>query len=420
MDSPTYDLTVVGGGIVGLATAMQVLEKYPRLKLVLMEKEEQLARHQTGHNSGVIHSGIYYKPGSVKAQTCVTGRKALIDFCDREGISYELCGKVIVATSEEELPRLEELHRRGVANNVQGLEMIGPERLKEIEPHANGIKALRAPSTGIINFTKVAQAYATRIRKMGGEIRTSQQVRNIVPADGELLIETSSAEFRSKFLINCAGLFSDRVARMMSRSRPETDLRIIPFRGEYYMIVPEKRHLVRGLIYPVPDPRFPFLGVHFTRTIHGDVEAGPNAVLALAREGYRKTDVDFSHAWQILSYKGFWSMAGKYWKMGMEEMYRSISKPAFVKALQRLLPDIRSEDLVPGGAGVRAQAVSATGALLDDFVIEQTGNAIHVLNAPSPGATASLAIGQNIVEMAAKAFSLDGYNRSTSSIGSNR
>lgn len=407
MDSPTYDLTVVGGGIVGLATAMQVLEKYPRLKLVLMEKEEQLARHQTGHNSGVIHSGIYYRPGSVKAQTCVTGRKALIDFCDREGISYELCGKVIVATSEEELPRLEELHRRGVANNVQGLEMIGPERLKEIEPHANGIKALRAPSTGIIDFTKVAQAYATRIRKMGGEIRTSQQVRNIVPTDGGLVIETPSTEFRSKFLINCAGLFSDRVARMMSRSRPETDLRIIPFRGEYYMIVPEKRHLVRGLIYPVPDPRFPFLGVHFTRTIHGDVEAGPNAVLALAREGYRKTDVNFSHAWQILSYKGFWSMAGKYWKMGMEEMYRSISKPAFVKALQRLLPDIRSEDLVPGGAGVRAQAVSATGALLDDFVIEQTGNAIHVLNAPSPGATASLAIGQKIVEMASKTFSLD-------------
>ena len=406
MGSNPFDLTVVGGGIVGLATAMQIAEKYPGVKLLLLEKENQLARHQTGHNSGVIHSGIYYKPGSVKAQTCVTGRKALIEFCDREGIAYELCGKVIVATSEEELPRLEELHRRGAANNVQGLEMIGPERLKEIEPCANGIKALRAPSTGIIDFTKVAQAYATRIRKMGGEILTSQQVRNIVPADGGLAIETSSAEFRSKFLINCAGLFSDRVARMMSRSRPETDLRIIPFRGEYYMIVPERGHLVRGLIYPVPDPRFPFLGVHFTRTIHGDVEAGPNAVLALAREGYRKTDVNFSHAWQILSYKGFWSMAGKYWRMGMEEMHRSISKPAFVKALQRLLPDIRSEDLVPGGAGVRAQAVSATGALIDDFVIEQTGNAIHMLNAPSPGATASLAIGKKIVEMASKAFSL--------------
>lgn len=406
MGSNSIDLTVVGGGIVGLATAMQVLEKYPGLKLVLLEKEERLARHQTGHNSGVIHSGIYYKPGSVKAQTCVTGRTALIEFCDRHGIPYDLCGKVIVATEEEELPRLEELYRRGAANGVQGLEMIGPERLKEIEPHANGIKALHAPSTGIIDFTKVAQAYATRIQQMGGEIRTAQEARGIVPADGGLIVTTASAEFRSQFLINCAGLFSDRVARMMSCSRPETDLRIIPFRGEYYMIVPEKRHLVRGLIYPVPDPRFPFLGVHFTRTIHGDVEAGPNAVLALAREGYRKTDVNFSHAWQILSYKGFWSMAGKYWKMGLEEMYRSISKPAFVKALQRLLPDIRSEDLVPGGAGVRAQAVSASGALIDDFVITQTGNAIHVLNAPSPGATASLAIGKKIVEMASKAFSL--------------
>ncbi len=408
MGSNLFDLTIVGGGIVGLATAMEVAEKYPRLKLLVSEKEKQIARHQTGHNSGVIHSGIYYRPGSVKAQTCVTGRKTLIDFCDREGIPYELCGKVIVATEEEELPRLEELHRRGAANGVEGLKMIGPERLKEMEPHANGIKALYAPSTGIIDFTKVAQAYATRIQKMGGEIRTSQEVRNIVQVDGGLVIESSSAEFRTKFLINCAGLFSDRVARMMSRSRPETDLRIIPFRGEYYTIVPERRHLVRGLIYPVPDPRFPFLGVHFTRTIHGDVEAGPNAVLALAREGYRKTDVNFSHAWQILSYKGFWSMAGKYWRMGFEELYRSISKPAFVKALQRLLPEIKSEDLVPGGAGVRAQAVSATGALIDDFVIEQTGNAIHVLNAPSPGATASLAIGKKIVEMAARAFALNG------------
>ena len=412
MKSQSYDLTVVGGGIVGLATAMQALEKYPRLKLVLLEKEGQLARHQTGHNSGVIHSGIYYKPGSVKAQTCVTGRTALIEFCDRHGIAYDLCGKVIIAIEEDELPRLEELHRRGAANGVQGLEMIGPERLKEIEPHANGIKALHAPSTGIIDFTKVAQAYATRVQQMGGEIRTAQEARGIVAADGGLVVTTASAEFRSKFLINCAGLFSDHVARMMSGTRraatdSETELRIIPFRGEYYMIIPERRSLVRGLIYPVPDPRFPFLGVHFTRTIHGDVEAGPNAVLALAREGYRKTDVNISQAWQIFSYKGFWSMAGKYWEMGLGEVHRSFSKPAFVKALQRLLPDIRSEDLVPGGAGVRAQAVSATGALIDDFVIQQTGNAIHVLNAPSPGATASLAIGKKIVEMAAKAFALE-------------
>lgn len=411
MDSHLFDLTVIGGGIVGLSTAMQLGEKYPRLKLLLLEKEKELARHQTGHNSGVIHSGIYYKPGSIKAQTCVTGRKALIDFCDREGIPYDLCGKVIVATEEEELPRLEELRRRGAANGVQGLEMIGPERLKEIEPHANGIKALYAPSTGIIDFTKVARAYAARIRQMGGEIRTGQEVRGIVAADGGLVVTTAADEFRSKFLINCAGLFSDRVARMMSgpprtATDAEAELRIIPFRGEYYMIVPQRRSLVRGLIYPVPDPQFPFLGVHFTRTIHGEVEAGPNAVLALAREGYRKTDVNLSQAWEIFSFKGFWSMAGKYWQTGLGEVHRSLSKPAFVKALQRLLPDVRPEDLVPGGAGVRAQAVSSTGALLDDFVIKQAANAIHVLNAPSPGATSSLAIGDKIVEMAAKAFSL--------------
>lgn len=406
-----FDLAVIGGGIIGLATAMQSLEKYPRLKLLLLEKETQLARHQSGHNSGVMHSGIYYKPGSVKAQTCVAGRKALLDFCNQQGIPYDLCGKVIVATEEEELPRLEELFRRGVANGVHGLELIGPEHLKEIEPHANGMKALHAPSTGIIDFTKVAQVYAARVRQMGGEIRTAQEVTGTVSADGGLVVTTASAEFRSKFLINCAGLFSDRVSRMMSGSRraatdSEAEIRIIPFRGEYYIIVPERRGLVRGLIYPVPDPRFPFLGVHFTRTIHGNVEAGPNAVLALAREGYRKTDVNIAQAWEILAFKGFWSMAGKYWRTGLGEVHRSFSKPAFVKALQRLLPDIRSEDLVPGGAGVRAQAVSAAGALIDDFVIQQTGSAIHVLNAPSPGATASLAIGKKIVEMATKAFSL--------------
>jgi L-2-hydroxyglutarate oxidase LhgO len=407
-----YDLAVIGGGIIGLATALQIAEKYPRSRLLLLEKEAELARHQTGHNSGVIHSGIYYKPGSVKAVTCVAGRKALLDFCNQQGIPYDLCGKVILATRTEEIPPLEELLRRGIANGVEGLEMIGPEQLKEIEPHANGIRALHAPSTGIIDFTLVAQAYAARIRHLGGEIRTAQGVRGIVAADGGLVVATASAEFRSKFLINCAGLFSDHVARMMSGpARAATDsgmeLRIIPFRGEYYMIVPDRRSLVRGLIYPVPDPRFPFLGVHFTRTIRGDVEAGPNAVLALAREGYRKTDVNVAQAWEILAFKGFWSMAGKYWKTGLGEVHRSFSKPAFVKALQRLLPEIRSEDLAPGGAGVRAQAVSETGALIDDFVIQQTGNAIHVLNAPSPGATASLAIGKKIVEMAAKVFSLN-------------
>lgn len=398
-----FDLTVIGGGIVGLATAMEIAEKYPRIKLLVLEKEKEIALHQTGHNSGVIHSGIYYRPGSIKAQTCVAGRKALLEFCDRNGIPYDLCGKVVVATDEGELSRLEELLRRGAANGVEGLEMIGPERLKEIEPHATAIKALYAPTTGIIDFTRVAQAYARRIRSQGGEILTSHEVKKIAPREGGLAIETPRGEFHSRHLINCAGLYSDHVAGMMGRS----DLRIIPFRGEYYKIAPERQFLVKGLIYPVPDPRFPFLGVHFTRTIHGDVEAGPNAVLAFAREGYRKKDIDLRDLWSTFSYRGFWSLAGNHWRMGLEEMYRSISKRAFVKALQRLMPDIREDDLIAGGAGVRAQAVAPTGALLDDFEITQADNAIHVLNAPSPGATSSLAIGKKIVEIAARAFSLE-------------
>ena len=402
MSSIPFDLTVIGGGIVGLATAMEVTERYPGIRLLLLEKENQLAKHQTGHNSGVIHSGIYYKPGSMKAQTCVAGRKALLEFCDRHAIPYDLCGKVVVATDERELPRLEELLRRGTANGVEGLEMIGPERLREIEPHANGIRALYAPTTGIIDFTKVAEAYAARIRTLGGEILTAQEMKQMVPGGGGLIVHTPSREIRSRYLINCAGLHSDQVARMMGRE----ELRIVPFRGEYYMIVPERQFLVKGLIYPVPDPRFPFLGVHFTRTIHGDVEAGPNAVLAFAREGYQKKNVDLRDLWETLSYRGFWALAKNHWRMGLEEWRRSLSKRAFVKALQRLVPDVRAEDLNAGGAGVRAQAVSPAGNLLDDFVITQTGNAIHVLNAPSPGATASLAIGKRIVEMAASAFAL--------------
>ena len=409
MAANSYDITVIGGGIIGLAAAVKIAQGFPKLRLLLLEKEAEIARHQTGHNSGVIHAGIYYKPGSLKAQTCVSGRQALLKFCDENGIAYELCGKVIIATDEEELPRLEELFRRGVANGVPGLEMIGPERLREIEPHACGIRALHSPATGIIDFTQVAQAYARRVRELGGEILTSREVKNILQGKGELIIQTPSEEFCSRHMLNCGGLFSDRIARMMAQpdsSSADPDVQIVPFRGEYYKLAMEKRSLVKGLIYPVPDPRFPFLGVHFTRSVHGYVEAGPNAVLAFAREGYRKTDVNLHDLWETLAFSGFRSLARKYWRMGLEENYRSLSKRAFAKALRRLVPNMATNDLRPGGSGVRAQAVASTGALLDDFVIMQTGNAIHVLNAPSPGATASLAIGEKIVETAAKAFAL--------------
>jgi L-2-hydroxyglutarate oxidase LhgO len=408
MAANTYDVTVIGAGIVGLAAAMKIAERFPRLRLLVLEKESTIARHQTGHNSGVIHGGIYYKPGSLKAETCVTGRRALLDFCDRNGIAYDLCGKVIVATDEEEIPRLEELFRRGVANQVPGLEMIGPERLGEIEPNARGIRAVYSPATGIIDFTQVAGAYARRVRELGGEVRTLREVKNIVHREGELIVQTSQEEIHTRYLLNCGGLFSDRIARMTAEPghTAAIDVQIVPFRGEYYKIAPERGSLIKGLIYPVPDPRFPFLGVHFTRSIHGYVEAGPNAVLAFAREGYRWTDINLRDLRETLSFSGFRAVAKKYWKMGLEENYRSLSKRAFTKALQRLVPAITGDDLTPGGSGVRAQAVASDGALLDDFVIKQTGNAVHVLNAPSPGATASLAIGERIVATAAQAFSL--------------
>jgi len=405
-----FDLTIIGGGIIGLATAMQMGEKYPRVKLLVLEKENRIASHQSGHNSGVIHAGIYYKPGSLKAETCAEGRRALLDFCERNGISYVLCGKVIVATHDQEIPRLEELFRRGTANRVPDLEMIGPERLRELEPYAQGVRAVHSPATGIIDFVQVAEAYARKVKERGGEILTSCEVTGIVQREEGLMIQTPGAEFTSKYLLNCGGLFSDRIARMMIPSdfrRTDPEVQIVPFRGEYYKLIPEKRFLVKGLIYPTPDPRFPFLGVHFTRTVHGYVEAGPNAVLAFAREGYKKTDLNLRDLWETLSYKGFQSLARKYWRMGLEENYRSLSKKAFTNALQRLVPSIREEDLMSGGSGVRAQAIAPDGTLLDDFVIKRMGNAVHVLNAPSPGATASLAIGKKIVEMVAQSFALN-------------
>jgi (S)-2-hydroxyglutarate dehydrogenase len=399
-----FDLTIIGGGIVGLATALEVTRRYPRLRFTILEKEARLAVHQTGHNSGVIHSGIYYKPGSLKAQTCVAGARALVAFCDQHGIPYERCGKVVVATAAEELPRLEELHRRGTANGVEGMEMIGPERLRELEPHATGIKALHVPSTGIVDFPRVAQTYAKLVQERGGEVRLRHQVRRIVRDDEGLILETPEGAVATRFMVNCGGLFCDRVARMAG---VQPDLQIVPFRGEYYTIAPHRRSLVKNLIYPVPDPALPFLGVHFTRTIDGLVEAGPNAVLAFAREGYRKSDFVPRDLGETLTFPGFWKMARRYWQTGFGEMHRSFSKAAFVKALQRLLPELTADDLQPGGSGVRAQAIASSGALVDDFAFSVTGRALHVLNAPSPGATASLAIGRMIVEKAEQAFGLE-------------
>lgn len=398
-----YDVTVIGGGIIGLATALQLVQRHPRIALCVVEKEDHLAAHQTGHNSGVIHSGIYYRPGSLKAQTCVAGAKALVAFCEQHDIPYERCGKVVVATAVDELPRLEELFRRGTANGVAGLRMIGPEQLRELEPHVTGIRALHVATTGIVDFSRVALTYARLVQERGGEIRTRHRVLHIQQRARELVLETSQGALQSQFLINCGGLFSDRLARLAG---VQPGLQIVPFRGEYYLLAPQRRQLVRNLIYPVPDPALPFLGVHFTRTIDGVIEAGPNAVLAFAREGYRKSQIVGRDLCEILMFPGFWRMARRYWRTGLGEMVRSLSKKAFLEALQRLLPALTLEDLQPGGSGVRAQAIAPDGTLVDDFVIAASGATLHVLNAPSPGATASLAIGRLIAERAAQTFAL--------------
>ncbi len=390
-----YDVIIVGAGIVGLATGVNLIERNPGIKILVLEKEKEVAYHQTGHNSGVIHSGIYYKPGSMKAQNCRRGYEKLLKFCDANEIEYEICGKLIVATKENELPYLETLYKRGAENGLNNLRMLEGNELREYEPHVNGIKGIYVPQTGIIDFKKVAEKYAEFIRKNDGKIIFNAQAKQCTEKSDEVEVITNDKVYTAKYLITCAGLHSDRVAR---RTAPQINVRIIPFRGEYYEIKAEKRNLVKNLIYPVPDPNFPFLGVHFTRMIDGKVEAGPNAVLAFKREGYRRTDFSFNDTMETFTWPGFIKVAKKYWKMGLEEFYRSYSKKAFVKALQRLLPEITEDDLLPGGSGVRAQACDRTGGLLDDFYIEKGRRIIHVLNAPSPAATASLAIGETIAE----------------------
>jgi L-2-hydroxyglutarate oxidase len=396
----SYDIAIIGGGIIGLATARALGERAPRARLVVLEKEAKLATHQTGNNSGVIHSGIYYKPGSYKAKLCVEGKGLMLDFCSKHGIRVDHVGKVIVATEQAELPRLQTLYERGLANGVP-VEMIDSAQLREIEPHASALRAIRSTSTAIVDYKEVCAAMTRELTARGVAIETGAQVTAIKRRAGAIELVTPRAVVRTTRIVNCAGLYSDVVARMAGA---KVDVRIIPFRGEYYMIRPERQDIVRGLIYPVPDPEFPFLGVHLTRTVHGEVEAGPNAVLAFAREGYTFSTVRPGELAGTLTYSGFWQMARKYWRTGSYEMYRSLSKGAFVQALQRLVPALRPEDVTRGGAGVRAQAVSPDGSLVDDFRIVAEADAIHVLNAPSPGATASLAIGRHIAGLAAETF----------------
>ncbi|MCU0275608.1 MAG: L-2-hydroxyglutarate oxidase [Acidobacteria bacterium] len=402
MSERTYDVGIIGGGIVGLATAM-ALVKSGVDSVVVLEAEAKLAAHQTGNNSGVIHSGLYYKPGSLKARNCVAGRQALYRFCREQGIAHEACGKLVVATRASELPALDAVEQKGRANGLKQLRRLGPGELKEYEPHVNGIAGLWVGETGIVDYSQVCDKYAEIIRKGGGEIRLQFKVSGCRKGGGELVLTSPAGAVRCRSLVNCAGLQSDRVARLCG-VRP--GLQIVPFRGEYFKLVPARHGLVRNLVYPVPDARFPFLGVHFTRMIGGGVEAGPNAVLAFKRHGYHKTSFSLRDTAQMALYPGFWIMGLKFWRMGFGEFYRSFSKKAFVRALQRLIPEIRSEDLEPGGAGVRAQALEINGFLADDFRIKEAERMVHVLNAPSPAATASISIGESIAALAMKNFSL--------------
>lgn len=391
------DAVIIGGGIVGLASALALLGRRPGARVVVLEKETKLAAHQTGRNSGVIHAGLYYKPGSLKATTCARGRALLERFCEEHGVPFERCGKVVVATTEAEVPRLDELERRARANGLEGVRRIGVAELREREPHGTCVAALVVPQTGIVDYAEVARAYAAEVVRRGGELRIGARATAIRQSHDGVVVESTAGAVEARVLVACAGLESNRVARQAGLA---TDLAIVPFRGEYWMLSPERSHLVRHLIYPVPDPAFPFLGVHFTRRIGGGVEAGPNAVLALAREGYTRTSFDARDAWDIARFPGFWRMAAKNWLPGLREQMRSFSRDAFARACAALVPEVTSSNLAPGGAGVRAQALRRDGMLVDDFAVVEGTRMVHVLNAPSPAATASLAIGEDIAERA--------------------
>ncbi len=399
----TYDIAIVGGGIVGLATGRELLRRHPNLKLVVLEKEATVSQHQTGHNSGVIHSGIYYTPGSLKAKLCTEGRRALWRYCDSKGIEYRQVGKLILATEESELGRLQNLWERGQANGIEGIEMLDAKAIQEREPHARGIKAIFSPVTGIVDYGLVARHYADDIRELGGEILTGHKVTDLQRRDGITNIVSEGGDVQARYVITCGGLMSDRLAKMTG-GKP--DPKIVPFRGDYLILKPEKRYLVKGNIYPVPDPAFPFLGVHFTPRMNGDIWLGPNAVLAFAREGYNFSTINLGDLFESLTYPGFIKLAGKYMSIGMGEMYRDVVRSAYVKALQRYIPELQVEDTLPGPSGVRAQAMNADGSMVDDFVFEGAEGVVHVRNAPSPAATSSLAIGAFIADDADKRFGL--------------
>ncbi len=398
----TVDVLIVGGGIVGLGTGMALAEAR-KLSVAVIETEAEVARHQTGHNSGVIHSGLYYKPGSAKARNCAAGRELMYRFCADNGIPHDRCGKLVVATDERELPALAELERRGLANGLHGVARVTAEQMREIEPHVRGVAGLRVPETGIVDYKAVARAYVNHIETAGGQVRTTTKFVGCKREPDGLTVETTAGPIRAKLLVNCAGLYSDRVARLCG---VEPGVQIVPFRGEYYELKPSAEFLCKHLIYPVPDARLPFLGVHYTRMIGGGVECGPNAVLAFRREGYRFRDVNFRDLWELARSSGFWKMSRKFWWTGMGEMYRSLSRRAFWHALRRLIPEVKFADLVPAGAGVRAQAVEPSGKLVDDFFIRQADRMVHVLNAPSPAATASISIGRTVADMALKELGL--------------